>query len=131
MPTRTPADLWRDLAAEAGEDAIARAVETSPAQAERELRAASFDVAREGAKAEGLLQTLAQGEADHAVDPTARVTKAEPIVRRSPRALQTRWPLLLAAALAAAATGGILYALGHRSKPIDRPAEIPREEPRK
>jgi hypothetical protein len=39
------------------------------------------------------------------------------------------WPLLLAATLAAATVGGVLYALAHRSKPIDVPPDVPREGP--
>jgi hypothetical protein len=129
---RRSADPWSDLVAEAGEDAIERAAGVSVAQAERELAQAGFDVASERAKAEATLASLS-GEATRsgpapaalegdAAEPAAWVTKTEPAPVR-PRS--TRWTLLLAAALAAAATGGVLYALGHRTKPIEGPREPP------
>jgi hypothetical protein len=37
--------------------------------------------------------------------------------------------LLLAATLAAATVGGLLYAVGHRPRPIDKPVEGPRDVP--
>jgi len=104
----------------------------SAVQAKRELGVAGFDDARESAKARALLSALAHGgkpadgDADPAAEPTAWVTKAGPTRSAS---LSPRWPLLLAAVLGAAATGGVLYALGHRSKPVDKPVELPREEP--
>ncbi len=140
MPTRPSADLWRQLAAEAGEDAIERAANTSVAEASRELHEAGFDVTRERAEGVALLDAMEKRAApkeraanvtadaapesapDTGRDAVAWVTKAEP-TRTGSRA--ARWPWLLAATLALAAGGGVLYALGHRSKPIENPLEVP------
>jgi|HubBroStandDraft_2_1064218.scaffolds.fasta_scaffold114369_2 hypothetical protein len=62
-PLRSPAELWRQLVEEAGEEEIDRAAQVSVAQAERELAEAGFDVDAERAKADGLLDWLDQGQA--------------------------------------------------------------------
>lgn len=65
--------------------------------------------------------------ADAAVESAAWVS-GSPAPARRPRASHNL--VWLAAALAAAATtGGILYAVGHRSKPPEKPFEPPREAP--
>jgi hypothetical protein len=129
---RTPEDLWKQLALEAGEEEIERAASVSVAQAERELHAAGFDIRAERAKGNALLDELASDATSgtvvrqSAVEPTAWVTGPQAPRRRSPA---MRWTLLLAATLAAATAGGLIYALGHRSKPNDKPVEGPRETP--
>jgi hypothetical protein len=61
MTTRTAADLWEQLVDEAGEELIERAANVSVEQAERELRAAGFDVRAERARAEAFLEALERG----------------------------------------------------------------------
>jgi hypothetical protein len=200
MSRRNPADLWRDLADDAGEDSIEGSVGVSVAQAERDLAAAGFDLAAERAKATAVLETLGGAAPDrgaprdagaHAVaarDAGAHVVAARDagagrdrghggpplgagavhdrghgdaargqrdggavigaretdktdtgeseeseawVTKAAPRQLRrsARWPLLLAAVLAAAAMGGVLYALGRRSKPIDAPRDVPTSAP--
>jgi len=130
MPTRNPADLWDDLVAEAGEDATELASQMGTPQAERELLVAGFDVFRERAQAvarvDALVEGRTPGDGDAAAEQAAWVVKAEPAPRSSRMA---RWPWLLAATLAVAGAGGVLYALGHRSKPIDKPVEVPPDGP--
>jgi hypothetical protein len=129
---RTPEDLWKELAVETGEEEIERAASVSVAQAERELHAAGFDIRAERAKGNALLDELASDATagtvgrQSAVEPTAWVRGPQAQGRRSPA---MRWTLLLAATLAAATAGGLIYALGHRSKPNDKPVDGPRESP--
>ncbi len=52
------AELWRKLVEDAGDDLIDQAASVSVAQAERDLRAAGFDMAAERARAEALLDAL-------------------------------------------------------------------------
>src|SRR5579872_5344542 len=107
MPTRDPADLWRELVAEAGEDEIDRAASVSVAEAEGELRAAGFDVPSERAKGHALVDALAAGQTPGSVggepasEPTAWVT-GPPSTRGGSRGV--RWGVLVAAAIAAMAT---------------------------
>ncbi len=113
MPT--PEDLWKKLVEEAGEDEIAPAASVEVADAERDLRAAGFDVKAERARADAWLANLA-GETAPASDraePTAWVTGAPLAGRWSPA---NRRAVLIAAAIGALAAGaGILYALGRPS----------------
>jgi hypothetical protein len=51
--------LWRQLVAEAGEDAVDRAAAVSVADAERDLAAAGFDVEAERAIARDRIAALA------------------------------------------------------------------------
>jgi len=105
MSERKHADLWRELADEAGEDAIDRAATVSVAQAEAELKAAGFDVAAERAKASAFVDALGS----EAASPTAKETAPRPTEgtrRKGPRA-RVVW---LAAAASLAAIGGTLYA---------------------
>ena len=123
MPTPpTPADLWKQLAEEAGEDDTASAGGVSVSQAESDLRAAGFDVKAERDGANAWLADLA-GETAPARDraeATARVTGAPPPVRKS---LANRRPVLIAAGIVALAAGvGILYAL---RRPVDVAAPRP------
>jgi hypothetical protein len=60
-PPRSPAELWRQLVEEAGEEVIDRAARVSVAQAERDLAEAGFDVDAERARADGLLDWLDGG----------------------------------------------------------------------
>lgn len=131
MPTRDPADLWHELVAKAGEEETDGAASLSVAQAEGELQAAAFDVASERAKGKAFIDALiagtatANGDAQPPTEPTAWVT-GPPSARGGSRSV--RWSVLVAAAIAAIATaGGVLYALGHRSKPRDKDVEMPRE----
>ncbi len=61
-PPRSPAEVWRQLVEEAGEEEIDRAARVSVAKAERELAEAGFDVDAERAKADGLLDWLDGGQ---------------------------------------------------------------------
>jgi len=130
---RTPEDLWQALVEEAGEDAITAAAGVSPSQAEDFLAAAGFSVREERALGDQRIAELmgagVTGPVPH--DPAPEVVGwvrvAAPAAKRR---AASRWVPLLAAALAAAATArGILYAVGHRSNPPDRPVEPPREAP--
>jgi hypothetical protein len=58
MPRRSPAELWRKLLPDAGEDAIARAASVSVAEAERDLAKAGFDVAAERRAARARIREL-------------------------------------------------------------------------
>ncbi len=124
MPT--PADLWRDLVDEAGEEGVERASRATVAEAERDLRAAGFDVARERATASAFVDSLAGPAEGDAGEPAAWVRAAEP---PRVRPASTRWVWVLAATMAAAATSGAFYALAQRPKPIDEPAPPPRDAP--
>ncbi len=130
---RTPEQLWQQLVDESGEDEIERAASVSIAQAESELRLAGFDVKKERADADALLNDLTrEGSLDARKDdapdsdpgePAAWVSVPPPASRHASSA---RWTLLLAAALAAAATaGGVIYAAAHRHKPIEVPQPMP------
>jgi hypothetical protein len=128
----TPEDLWHRLVEEAGEDAIESAAGTSVAQAERDLAAAGFDVKAERARANERIAELTgvdagRGAGDPATEPSTWVSGPAAPARRAPASGKIVW--LAAALAAAAATGGILYALGHRAKPPDKPIEGPREVP--
>jgi hypothetical protein len=143
MPKRTASDVWQNLVDEAGEDAIERAASAGVGHAERQLREAGFDVAAERAQASALLEQLASpsasgqgrlklaktGESEEAPEalvghePTSWVSAPPPRPARSSSARSILW--LWAAVLAAATTGGVLYALGRRSKPHDVPHEVP------
>jgi hypothetical protein len=59
MRPRNAADIWRQLVEEAGEELIAQAAAVPVEQAERELRAAGFDVEAERRTAEGVIARLA------------------------------------------------------------------------
>jgi hypothetical protein len=129
----TPEQLWQTLVEEAGEDAIASAASATVAQAEQELALAGFDVAAERARANERIAELtgapasASGAGDPASERVAWVSRAPPSARRAPASRSVVW--LAAALAAAAATGGILYAVAHRPKPPDKPVEGPREAP--
>ncbi|MGH7439563.1 MAG: hypothetical protein ACRENE_28065 [Polyangiaceae bacterium] len=58
MPPRSPDDLWRQLVEEAGADLIEQAAAVTVEQAERELRAAGFDVAAERRAGEAVIARL-------------------------------------------------------------------------
>jgi hypothetical protein len=73
-----------------------------------------------GAAAENGAPIAGDRRSDAAAESAGWVRTAE-VTRLPPRGV--RWPLLVAAILAALATGGILYAVGHRSKPVERPDE--------
>ena len=130
MASRNQADLWRDLVAEAGEDAILGASQVTGPDAERDLRRAGFDIAKERAKAGALLRVLDSKEApvDDSGEPSSEdqawVARVQPTPIRS-RAPSTRWVWLVAATLAVATMGGLLYGLAHRPKPVDLPREVP------
>ena len=113
----TPEDLWNKLVEEAGEDPITAAASVSASQAERDLRAAGFDVKAERERANAVIADLT-GETAPASDraePTAWVTGPASAGRRSP---SNRRAVLIAVALAALATvGGILYVLGRGLEP--------------
>jgi hypothetical protein len=131
MPTRLPADLWRDLVADAGEDEIDRAAAVSVAEAERALAAAGFDVAHERTKGPPPLVDTLRAPApvaseDDVAEPGVWVRGAEP---SRGRPASSRWLWVLAATMAAASTGGVLYALARRPKPIDKPVDVPSEAP--
>lgn len=119
---RTASEVWDELAEEAGEDAVERAASVSVGHAERELREAGFDVAAERAKADALMDRLEGRDAASESNEAGWVSVPPPASRKSAsRPLIWLW----AAVLAAATTGGVLYALGRRSKPHDLPDEGP------
>jgi hypothetical protein len=130
MPT--PENLWLTLVEEAGVDVDAAAA-TSVAQAERDLIAAGFDVTAERARANAHIEALigesvpGSGAGEPAIEPGAWVRGPPAPARRSPGSRRVVW--LAAALAAAAATGGIVYAVAHRPKPPDEPVEGPREVP--
>jgi hypothetical protein len=119
---RTAGEIWDKLAEEAGEDAIERASSVSVGHAERELREAGFDVAAERAKADALMDRLETKDAASEGHEAGWVSMPPPPSRKS-ASRTSIW--LWAAVLAAATTGGVLYALGGRSKPHDVPDEAP------
>jgi hypothetical protein len=136
MSKRNPQDVWKQLVAEAGEDEVDGAANVSVAQADAELREAGFDVQAERARANALLDDLSGEGAvrgpsrdpatdEPASEPNAWVTRAPSPHQHAP----PRWGLLLAATLAAATAGGILYAVGHRPKPNDKPVDVPQSAP--
>ena len=133
MPSRNQADLWRDLVAEADDEVILQASQVTGPEAERDLRGAGFDVARERAKADALLRALDAKEApvgdnaEPSSEDQAWVARVPPAPIRT-RAPSTRWVWLVAATLAVATMGGLLYGLAHRPKPIDVPREVPTTE---
>jgi hypothetical protein len=130
MASRNQADLWRELVAEAGEDASVQASQAANADAERDLAAAGFDVARERAEATAQLRALEARDAPVRKDARtpseeqAWVARVPPTPIRA-RPASTRWLWLVAATLAVATVGGLLYGLAHRPKPVDLPREVP------
>lgn len=136
MAKRSPEEVLQALDALDADDAIdaemQRVLEMTPEEREDELREAGLDVEAERVKAAEFLERLVsdapteptEKNADEpSAEPAAWVTQAAPPSRARPAA---RWAVLLAAALASAATGGgVLYAVGHRAKPIDNPVEVP------
>jgi hypothetical protein len=131
MPT--PDQLWQTLVEEAGEDATAEAAAVTVSQAERDLAAAGFDVKEERARASTRITELtgedapASGVHDTATEGTGWVSQPVPAAKKRPASPRILW--LAAALAAAAATGGVLYALGRRSTPPERPVDPPREAP--
>jgi hypothetical protein len=130
MAPRNQADLWRDLVAEAGDDAALNAAQVTSADAERELAAAGFDVAEERAKAAAHLRALDSFEAPSKPEAKAPVEEQAWVRRVPPASLRERpssprWVWLVAATLALATMGGLLYGLAHRPKPVDLPREVP------
>jgi hypothetical protein len=132
-PKPTPEHLWLTLVEEAGEDAITSAASTPVSQAEQDLIAAGFDVKAERARAHGHIAALT-GErplhivgSDPTTEPTAWVSGPPAPAKRTPSSRRVVW--LAAALAAAAATGGIVYAVAHRPKPPDKPIEVPHEPP--
>jgi hypothetical protein len=139
---RDARQIWDRLVEDAGEDAIGEAIGVSVADAERELVAADFDTKAERARAAVIMAQLT-GER-HLTAATEGASREDPPVdgpadsavwvrgtapaEGGPRASRS-WVWLAAALAAAATTGGILYAVGHRSKPQDNPVEPPREVP--
>jgi hypothetical protein len=130
MAARNQADLWRDLVDEAGDDASVRAGQVTTEQAERELAAEGFDVAKERARADAHLRALEAaetqvgGDAPRPSEEQAWVARIPPTPVRA-RATSARWVWLVAATLAVATVGGLLYSLAHRPKPVDLPHEAP------
>jgi len=105
MSERKPAELWKKLADEAGEDEIDRAASVSVEQAEADLRAAGFDVAAERAKANAFLDAL-ESEAPRSA-PRAALRVTAPAARVAGETRRAR-PRPAIACLAAAATlGGV------------------------
>ncbi len=96
-PMLTPEDLWNKLVEETGEEEITTAASVSASQAERDLRAAGFDVKAEREQANAVIADLT-GEKAPASDraaPTAWVTGPASAGRRSPsnrRAVRSPWP---------------------------------------
>ncbi len=119
MPTkRTPAEIWKELAAEARDDEeIERLASLSDAALDEELAAGGFDVAKERAEAQAVVDELERGVVARRakeLEAGARARSLRPPSRRRPLAF---W--LAAAAVAAMAAGGLVYALTH---PVAPPA---------
>ena len=109
MPKPNPEEVWRQLADEAGDDAVDEAANVSVAQAEKELAAAGFDVAADRATAEAFLRELERGS-------PLRELEAGPPLRgpRRPRSVV----IVLSVAAALAAAGAVLY-FATKSSPHD------------
>jgi hypothetical protein len=112
MSERKPADLWRKLADEGGEDEIDRAASVSVEQAEADLKAAGFDVAAERAKANALLDALDSGAPGSALKAVPPVTPPAARVADERRRARPRPAIawLAAAATLGGAVGGTLVA---------------------
>ena len=126
-------DLWKQLVDEAGEDAVDSAAGVSASEAERDLKAAGFDTSAERAKAEGAIAVLTgpggtpKEEADAAREGQGWVSAPAPPARGARSSSRVVW--LVAALVAAATAGGIVYGLARRSKPPDAPPEPPGPAP--
>jgi hypothetical protein len=130
MPT--PGDIWKKSVEEVGEDEIASAANVAPSRAEEDLHAAGFNVEAERAKAHEWLAELSGDKRPPSdrIEPTAWVTRPAPEGQERKRSTGRRRAVGIAVVLAALATaGGILYALGNRSKPPENPVEVPRQGP--
>jgi hypothetical protein len=130
-------ELWNRLVAEAGEDEVEAAASVSVSEAERELKAAGFDTNAERAKAAATIAALTSGGASAGAG-----AKEEPDVpregqgwvsappgpaRRARASSRVVW--LVAALVAAATAGGILYGVGRRPKLREETPEPPRPAP--
>jgi len=117
MPTkRTPAEIWKEIVAEARDDEeIERLASLSDAAVDEELASAGFDVAKERAEAQAAVDELERGVVARRakeLEAGARARSLRPPSRRRPLAF---W--LAAAAVAAMAAGGLVYALTHPGAP--------------
>ncbi len=117
MPTkRTPAEIWKEIVAEARDDEeIERLASLSGTAIDAELAAAGFDVAKERAEAQAVVDELERGVVARRakeLEAGARARSLRPPSRRRPLAF---W--LAAAAVAAMAGGGLVYALTHPGTP--------------
>ena len=130
MPTkRTPAQIWKELEKEAREEEeIEKIASLSDAELDAELAAGGFDVAKERAEARAVREDLerrvaarkkaAETEPEkEAPRPKTRPRLPEPEPRRLPPVV---W--FAAATIAAAAAGGLVYALTHPSAPPPVPS---------
>ncbi|HEY3819506.1 MAG TPA: hypothetical protein VGL81_20190 [Polyangiaceae bacterium] len=117
---RTPAQIWKDLEKEARDDEeIERLASMSEAALDEELAAGGFDPKKERAEAREAVADLERAVVARRVkqaEAGARVRSMKP-PRKRPLAL---W--VAAAAVAATATGGLVYALTH-------PGGAPPEQP--
>jgi hypothetical protein len=130
---RTPAQIWKEIEKEAREDEeIERIASLSDAALDKELAAGGFDVEKERAEARAVVEELERGVVARRakqVEAQARVRSLRPPSRQRPLAL---W--VVAAAVAATAAGGLVYALTHPGAPpsvppVPAPSSVPTEEP--
>jgi hypothetical protein len=134
MPTkRTPAEIWKDLEKEAREDEeIEQMASLSDAALDEELAAGGFDVEKERAEARAVVAELERSVVARRakqLEAGARVRSLRPPSRRRPLAF---W--MAAAAVAATAAGGLVYALTHPggappAPPVPTPSSAPAPEP--
>jgi hypothetical protein len=130
-------DLWNELVAETGEDEVEAAASVSVSEAEGELKAAGFDTNAERAKATATIAALTGGgasasagareEPDAAREGQGWVSAPSGPARTARAPSRLVW--LVAALIAAATAGGILYGVGRRPKLREETAEPPRPAP--
>jgi hypothetical protein len=119
-------DLWNQLAAEAGDD-------VSVSEAERERKAAGFDTTAERAKAEATIAALIGAYAapkdapDVAREGQGWMSAPSPPAKKARASSRVVW--LVAALVAAAMAGGILYGAARRPKPREETPEPPQPAP--
>jgi hypothetical protein len=126
-------DLWKKLVDEAGEDAVDDAAGVAVSDAERDLKVAGFDTNAERAKAAAAIAGLLGADrapkegTDVAREGQGWVSAPDPPAKRGRSSSRVVW--LVAALVAAATAGGIVYGLAHRPKPPDVPPEPPQPAP--
>jgi hypothetical protein len=131
-PKRTPGAIWKQIVDEARDDEeIEKIASMSPAQLDKELKDAGFDLDDVRADADAFRQKLERSVAERRakqLEAQARVRSLRPQPRRRPVVV---W--LAAATVGAVGVGGIVYALTHPGAPPapspPGPSSVPVHEP--